>query len=203
MDRREALQRLSTGIALQLASPTLFAALREMRSLIGTQTTLRTLNSHQDATVLAIADLMIPRTDTPGAADVGVNHFIDLILTEWYVDEERNRFLNGLAEVDARTQASFGKKFIECSTGQQAEIMMAMAGEMTKEAEAVRYRSHRYRGSVPNPDKNFYYMMRSLTLTAYYTSEEGATKELRFEVIPDHHEGCASSQEAGEAKDRS
>jgi hypothetical protein len=199
VDRREALQLLTTGITLQLAPPKLFAVAREMRLLIGTQTTLRTLNSHQDATVTAIADLIIPRTETPGAADIGVNRFIDLILTQWYIEEERNRFLNGLADVDARTQTLFGKKFIECSAIQQSEIMMALGEQMTEEATAVRF-GRRYRGSLPNPDTNFYYMVRSLTLTAYYTSEEGATKELGFEVISARYDGCASAQDAQEAK---
>jgi hypothetical protein len=200
MDRREALQLLATGISLQLAPPKLFAVVREMRTLIGTQTAPRTLNSHQSTTVTAIADLIIPSTETPGAADIGVNRFIDLILTEWYIEEERNRFLNGLADVDARTQALFGKQFVECSAGQQSEIMMALGEQMTEEADAVRYSGRRYRGSLPSPDKNFYYMVRSLTLAAYYTSEEGATKELGFEVIPHLHDGCASAQHAQEAK---
>jgi Gluconate 2-dehydrogenase subunit 3 len=199
MDRRKALELLATGIALQLAPPNLFAVVHEMRSLIGNQTALRTLNSHQNATVTAIADLIIPRTETPGAADIGVNHFIDMILTEWYIEEERNRFLNGLADVDARAQASFGKKFIKCSAIQQSEIMMALGEQMTEEANAVRS-GRRYRGSLPNPDKNFYYMVRSLTLTAYYTSEEGATKELGFEVISARYDVCASAQDAQEAK---
>jgi Gluconate 2-dehydrogenase subunit 3 len=202
MDRREALQQLATAIALQLGSPNLLAALRELRPLIGTQTALRTLNSHQDATVTAIADLIIPRTETPGAADVGVNRFIDLILTEWCIDEERSRFLDGLADVDARAQASFGENFVRCSVNQQAEIMAAMGVQMIKEAEAAGKGSRGYRGSLPKPDKNFYYMMRSLTLTAYYTSEQGASKELGLEVIPDHLDACASWQKAQEAKNR-
>ena len=201
MDRREALELLATGIAFQLAPPKLFiAAAREMRSLIGPHAILRTLNSHQDATVTAIAERIIPRTETPGAADIAVDQFIDLILTEWYTKEECTRFLNGLADVDARTQASFGKKFVECTTGQQAEIMMALGQQMTEQGDAVQYIGRRYRGSVPNPDKNFYYMIRSLTLTAYYTSEEGAIKELGFELIPHHHDACANSQDVGEAK---
>lgn len=199
MDRREALQVLAAGIAVQLTSPNLLAVVRKLRSLTGTQIALRTLNSHQNATVTAIADLIIPRTETPGAADVGASQFIDLILTEWYTGEERDRFLNGVADVDARTQASFGKKFIECSVVQQSEIMMALGKQMTEDANAVRS-GRRYRGSPPNPDKNFYYMVRSLTLTAYYTSEEGATKELGFQVIPARHVGCASAQDIQEGK---
>src|SRR5215475_5144968 len=194
MDRREALQLFATGIALQLAPPNLLALVHEKRSLIGNQTGLRTLNSDQSAIVTSIADLIIPRTETPGAADIGVNRFVDLILTEWYIEEERNCFLNGLADVDARSQASFGKQFIECSAIQRSEIMTALGEQMTEEANALRF-GRRYRGSPPHPDKNFYYMLRSLTMTAYYTSEEGATKELGFEVIPARHDGCASAQE--------
>jgi hypothetical protein len=200
MDRREALELLATGIAFQLAPAKLFAAAREMRALIGPDAALRTLNSHQAATVTAIAEQIIPRTESPGAADIGVTQFVDLILTEWYTDEERNRFLNGLADVDARTKASFGKQFVECSMDQRSEVMMALGEQMTEEADAVRYRGRRYRGSVPKPDRNFYYMIRSLTLTAYYTSEEGATKELGFEIIPQRHDGCANSQDVGKAK---
>jgi hypothetical protein len=40
-------------------------------------------------------------------------------------------------------------------------------------------------------DKNFYSMLRRWTLTAYYTSEAGATAELKYEVIPDRYDGCA------------
>src|SRR3954465_5865489 len=126
MDRREALELLATGIAFQLAPAKLFAAAREMRALIGPDAALRTLNSHQDATVTAIAEQIIPRTESPGAADIGVTQFVDLILTEWYTDEERNRFLNGLVDVDARTKASFGKQFVECSMDQRSEVMMAL-----------------------------------------------------------------------------
>jgi len=40
--------------------------------------------------------------------------------------------------------------------------------------------------------------MRRLTLTAYYTSEAGATKELHFEIIPGSYEGCASEHSENE-----
>jgi gluconate 2-dehydrogenase gamma chain len=198
MDRREALRLLATGSALQLAPRNLLAALREARTLLGTQTALRTLDSHQNATVTAIAELIIPRTETPGATDVGVSQFIDLILTEWYIEDERDRFLNGLADVDARTQSLFRRNFVDSSPDQQAEILTALGEQMTEEKDAVRDRARRYRGSLPEPEKNFYYMVRSVTLTGYYTSEDGATRELGFQIIPDHHDGCAN---AGTAKE--
>jgi hypothetical protein len=187
---------LATGLALQVTPRNLFAALQEARVVLGKTTGLRTLDSHQNATVTAIAEMIIPRTETAGATDVGVNQFIDLILTEWYSDEERDGFLKGLADVDSRTQSLFEKNFIDCSLRQQTEILAEMGEQMSEEAKVVRDQARPYRGTLPKPKKNFYYMIRSLTMTGYYTSEEGAIKELGFEVVPNHYESCSDDQEA-------
>jgi len=187
MDRREALRLLATGTALQLAPGNLLAALREARKLIETPVVPRTLSVHQEATVKAMADLILPKTETPGAADVGASEFIDLMLTEWYDEPDRTLFLNGLAEADLRTQSLFGKNFVEGSPDQQSEILTWFGQKMTAEANAVGTGSRPRRGS----SRNFYFMFRRLTLTAYYTSEAGATDELHFRVIPDSHDGCA------------
>jgi hypothetical protein len=189
MERREALRLLATGTALQLAPRNFLAVLREARKLLDTQAAPRTLNAQQFVTVKTIADLILPRTDTPGATDVGVTEFIDLMLTEWYDDRDRSRFLHGLADVDVRTQALFSKNFTEASSAQQAEILVALGGRMA--GNAGRMRDPR-EDSDSLPDADFYRMLRRLTLTAYYTSEAGATQELHFEIIPDSHDQCVT-----------
>ena len=133
MDRSEALRLLAAGTALQLAPRNLGAVLREARQLLASPAPSRTLNPHQDATVNAMTELILPRTDTPGAADVGVSEFIDLMLSEWYDEQDRARFLNGLAEVDLRTQTLFGKNFVEGSPDQQSEILIWLGEKMTEE----------------------------------------------------------------------
>ncbi|HWZ75857.1 MAG TPA: gluconate 2-dehydrogenase subunit 3 family protein [Candidatus Sulfotelmatobacter sp.] len=187
MHRRDVLRLLATGSLLQLAPPTLFAVLREARDLIQSQTSPRTLNAHQHATVKAMAEMVIPRTDTPGASDVGVAEFVDLILTEWYEEAERTRFLSGLAEVDSRSQTLFGKDFVDGSSLQQSDILMALGEKMVEEVGQQARPLRRRGASTP---ANFYAMLRHLTLTAYYTSEAGATDELHFEMIPGSYQGC-------------
>ena len=59
--------------------------------------------------VSAVADIMIPRTDTPGAVDVGVPGFIDLMLRDVYTQADRDRYLAGLAEFDAAAVSENGK----------------------------------------------------------------------------------------------
>ncbi len=194
MNRREALQLLATGAALQLAPGRLGTVLREARAVIASQAAAHTMNAHQSATVTAMAEMILPKTETPGATDVGACDFIDLILTEWYDDEERTRFLSGLADVDARSQSLFAKEFVGCSAAQQADILAALGEKMIEEERAQEH-FRRSTGSAKKPHQNFYFMLRQLTLTAYYTSEAGATEELHFQIIPDRHDGCVEVHE--------
>jgi len=202
MNRREAMRLLATGAVLPLASGTVMAMLRDARMVVGTQPALRTLNPHQEATVKTMAEMILPRTDTPGATDVGASEFIDLMLTEWYDASERERFLNGLADVDRRSQSLFGKDFVDCPAIQQAEILIALGEKMAEDGELAPDRGRPLRSSPPRTDESFYSMLRRLTLTAYYTSEAGATGELKFEVIPDHFDACAPAQAGKEGGDR-
>jgi gluconate 2-dehydrogenase gamma chain len=191
MNRREALRLLAAGITLPLLPGTLLAEMRAARDVAGASPVPRTLNPHQYATVKAMADAIIPRTETPGATDVGAADFIDLMLTEWYDTSDRDRFLGGLGDVDALSKEMFGKNFIDGSSPQQGEILALLGEKMTEEAQRSRDRAAEETGSSSDSKESFYPMLRRLTLTAYYTSEAGATQELHFEIIPDRHDECA------------
>ena len=193
MNRREALRLLMAGATLPLVPHSVWAAMREARALVGEPEGPRTLNPHQYATVKTMAELIVPKTETPGAADAGAAEFIDLILTEWYVDDERAKFLDGLSDIDRRTQSLFSRDFVDASSAQQTAILKVL-GEELSELPTNRDHSPRNRGSSPQASDNFYLMLRRLTMIAYYTSEAGATQELKFEMIPDHFDGCVAVQ---------
>lgn len=186
MHRRDVLRLLATGTALQLAPRGLLVTLAEARALLGTPTALRTLNPHQEAIVRTMTEMILPRTETPGAADVGATEFIDLLLTEWYDDPDRSLFLNGLADVDSRSKTLFAKDFVDCSALQQADILTALGERMIQ--EAAEHPRPQFDDSVS--ETNFYAMLRRLTLTSYYTSEKGATEELHYEIVPGMFDGC-------------
>jgi len=189
MNRRDALRLLAAGATLPLTPHSLFAY-RKARKLLLSEAVPRTLNSHQFATARTMAELILPKTDTPGATDVGTAEFIDLILTEWYSADQREIFLKGLSDVDARTRALFGKDFVDAAVEQQQEILVALGERMLEESEEQRNRGRRTRGRRSELDKSFYPMIRRLTLTAYYTSEVGATTELNFQIVPGSFEPC-------------
>src|SRR5436309_1953468 len=71
----------------------------------------------------SIAEHILPETDSPGARAVGVHRFIDAMLADSSPDEERRRFLAGLADVDARARQSHGRGFLRCATHEQRSLL--------------------------------------------------------------------------------
>jgi hypothetical protein len=165
------------------------------------------MDPHQDATVTAIAERIIPETDTPGAKGAKVNDFIDLLLAEWYEPAEKRRFLDGLNQVDVESRRRFSAKFIECTPAQQAELMKRWDADAMAFARAGRSFVPANTAPVPAATTtttassqpmpaNFFYILKKLTLTGYYTSQIGFQKELGRTIIPSSHAGCAPLEKA-------
>ena len=200
MDRRGVLKFLALSSALPAMPGGVLAAFREIHSSLGSVPSLKILTPHQNATVVALSELIIPATNTPGAKDTRVNEFIDRVVAEWYSDEERSRFLAGLADVDARTQHLFQTDFADASPTQQTVILGALGEEMAEAMAALAAAPRGYRGSAPEPDGNFYLIFRQLTLTGYFTSEAGFTLQLHEEIIPGRYDGCVPPSSAAQTK---
>ncbi|MGE5723904.1 MAG: gluconate 2-dehydrogenase subunit 3 family protein [Acidobacteriota bacterium] len=183
MKRRDALKLIAGAAAVPaLYSHDLFALGREIRQQLGSTSALKTLNAQQNATVTAIAEMIIPATDTPGAKGARVNEFIDLILSEWCAEADCRRFLEGVSQTDERSRKMFGKDFVNCNAQQQTELLTALDEEVTRLREAnVQEREHASPAvqDSENPlEQNFFYQMKRLTLFGYYTSEVGWAQEL-------------------------
>ena len=161
--------------------------LREARLVADSAGGLRTLKPKQNATVVAMAELILPETETPGATTARVNEFIDLILTEWCTDAERERFLRGLANVDEASRKSFNKNFADCDHSQQSELIKGL-----DDAMAAAFAGSQSQECRPDPTDNFFYTLKQLTLTGYFTSEVGAKRALHFRMIPGHYDGCVA-----------
>lgn len=188
MQRRDALKFLAAGALAPAAAPELFAFFQEAHPASGYA--LRTLDAHQNATVVLMSEMIIPETDTPGAKGARVNEFIDVILTEWATEEDRNSFLSGLAGVDKQSNELYGKDFVDASAVQQLTLIRAMdeAVGMTGSRPA------RHGNTVPDWDKqlkgNFFTVFKGITLHGYYTSEVGFSRELGLQIIPGAQHGC-------------
>jgi len=102
--------------------------------------------------LVRVCDQVIPRTDTPGAVDVGVPAFVEL----------------GLAH--GLEGAPPGNDYLGWLEGELTRHGDDLAA-LDKEAFSSR---------EPSPWKT----IKALILVGYYTSEAGASQELRYELVP-------------------
>ena len=190
MHRRELLRVLSAVSVLPVLPPEVSLLLRQAQP--PTAYALRSLTPHQNAIVIAMVDLIIPATDTPGAEAARVNEFIDVILTDWATADERERFRAGLDDVDIQADTLFGKGFLDGSIQQQTAILKGLDDSVDwldgPPADA------------PDPSLGrpfnelrgeFFRSFKLMTIHGYYTSEIGQTQELKREIIPGAFHGCA------------
>jgi hypothetical protein len=197
MQRRELFRLLGAGATLPVFDSTLLAAFQDAHP--NSKYTLRTLNPHQNATVVTMTDLIIPETDTPGAKAVRVNEFIDLILTEWAHEDERQRFLSGLEDIDKRSNAIFGKNFIDGTPVQQEAVLSELDQRYAIDREDRAAHPYVRRPHNAEFTGDFFGVVKRLTLYGYYTSEVGFTQELRKQIIPGAYHGCTPVTDASKA----
>lgn len=192
MQRREALRLMGAASVFSVLSSDLFAATLEAQLAANKAGTLLTLSPTQNEIVVAMTDVMIPATDTPGAKAAKVNEFIDLILTEWATEEEKKIFLEGLAEADRKANALFGHGFAAASTKEQAAIVEEFDEELaTSRNEVLPEQVRSWELTLLLP---FFAQMRRLTLVGYYTSPIGQEQELKVEIIPGALHGCVPAE---------
>jgi len=195
MNRREALKgvALLTGGAL---SPSIVSAVLSGVTIggDGKKWMPKIVNSEQNDLITVIAELIMPETDTPGAKAAKVNEFIDLMLEDWFTVAERNHFFKGLTDLDARAEKKYSTRFVECAIKEQTTILKKL------EKEAL----SRKNDNPPEDNQNgvfkpFFTQMKEITLTGYFTSEIGATQELKYYVATNNYDGCIPFDEIGRA----
>lgn len=161
LDRRQIL----LGLSAVMGSSLLPASVRALEGSLeaASENSTKVLSNAQLDTVAAIAEIIIPATDTPGALGAGVPAWVDQACANWLLREETNAFLAALDE------------FLRA----YPDFVALAAGEQTSIVERLDARLH----NLPS-DGRFYRQLKELVLIGYYTSEVGATEELAFAAVP-------------------
>jgi glucoside 3-dehydrogenase (cytochrome c) hitch-hiker subunit len=130
---------------------------------------------HQLMLLESLVELIIPTTDTPGAKAAGVHQFIDKAFSLLFSDRKKAIFLPGLLALDKKSESDHGKIFLQCSDQQQIDQLKALESEGSE----------------------FFGVLKSTTIFAYYTSEVGASIELKYVPMPGYYDGDISYNEVG------
>ncbi|WP_250628369.1 gluconate 2-dehydrogenase subunit 3 family protein [Pinirhizobacter soli] len=186
MNRREWLKSMSTLAVGAVAAPSLLAVFDAFAASQKPGAAPGFFSPAQSSLIGAVADIVIPRTDTPGAVDAGVPAFIDSMFKDVYTKNEKERYLTALAAFD---QAG-GKPFLQLDESQRK----ALVNKLHAEAVAVPPNA-----KVP-PAADFVLMTKKLTMLGFFMSEPGCTQVLQYVAVPGGFKADIPLSQAGNGK---
>lgn len=151
----------------------------------------KSLPAETFALLTAVADTMIPATDTPGALGARVPAMFDKLLANWASPTRRAELLAALQAIDAKAGG-----FVALSPARRFEVLDAHDRASPAPPVAIQLEDEKDKGAAgspgytkeaqgpaqdPTPD---YAKLKELIVTLYYLSEIGSTVELRYEHNP-------------------
>lgn len=141
--------------------------------------TTETVRSARQFLSLSQADLLadmvetiIPATDTLGAKALNVHQFIQKMVADCYDKPAQETFRKGLDSLDGLAQTAFNKPF--------------SAGDVTQRTALLTQLSQ----SADPAQKDFYSLVKGLTIRGYMSSEYVMTNLTKYQFIPGHYYGC-------------
>lgn len=134
-----------------------------------------TLSATQRGTLAALADAIIPRTDTPGATDVGVLAWIDVIVADYYTDADRRALTTGLDAINEQARAIAGQPLSAIGGDALFLVMNALDSPYDRNAPAARG----------------YSRVKGLVVHGYFTSERVQRDVLQTQIMPGRFDGAA------------
>ena len=176
--RRDALKKLAMGVGGLTTLPILGQAKAATAALpamdmpatdpqSGANWKPQFFDAHQDETLIALTELIIPATDTPGAKAALVNRYLDLRYNEER-PEHQEEIIQALSWFDGRSISVHNKPFVSLTETQQKAMLEPLAEPANSKPE-------------DEPGVKAFTLIKSLTIFGYYTSQIGLDDELKYE----------------------
>lgn len=137
--------------------------------------------------VARLVEIIIPRTDTPGALDAHADHFIELTVAHYMTDEERKTFVAGLVglqkTLDQQDTADTDKK-------QEEKLLIHQLEQLEEQhSDAAWYQLGSRVGNGFDSTAPFICQLKELTALGFFMSQVGATQVLRHNPMPGAFKG--------------
>lgn len=172
MNRRDALKATTATLGgLLLATNGVLAACDR----IPARATSGILDADAQDLAEEIADTLLPTTPaSPGAKAAGIGPFMNVLVTDCYLPEQQGLLRDGLRKYGQGAGKDFAKK----SRAEREAMLRAQAA----------------RSKAFPPGKDWFLILREVALRAYFSSETGMTKALRYTLVPGKWVGCVPLQ---------
>jgi hypothetical protein len=204
MNRRTALKNLSLSIGYVVSVPTIMSTFSSCTEDVATWQPVF-FSEQEKYMVTNLVDIILPGSDTPGALDVNVPQFIDLMYQDIELEPKKKIFQKGAAVFANKFEEKFGRNIRK---GKKEDIQKLFASYFDlpeAETKNVLNQQKMSESEISESDADSYAMykflfsVRSYTLFGYFTSEKVAKEVLNYDPIPGVYQGCIPLEDVGNA----
>ncbi len=165
MQRRVALKNMAAAVGL-MSLPTWASGWNKTTVAASTA-----LTPGQEALLAEIVETIIPATDTPGAKELGVHQFVQKMVADCFEKKVQEGFTTGLNQVEETAKKNGASSFAALDKAGRAELLKGFE-------------------AGGDPGKEFYGLVKGLTIRGYMTSEYVMTNLTGYEMVPGRYHGC-------------
>jgi hypothetical protein len=126
-----------------------------------------------------LADILIPRTTTPGALDTQTHFFIDKVVKHCLSPANQQLIQKGLQELDNPD----GKRFAGLPPDEKKQLISRIDEQAFNKDES----------------KAWFRIVKKLALIGHFTSREGMTTALNYVKVPGDYKACISYKKGEKA----
>ena len=202
MDRREVLKSMSLVLGYSLTPAAVNMLLTSCAKRGTVDWTPKYFTEKEAYAVEQLAEVFLPKTDTPGAKDVNAVSFIDTYISGILEKEDQDKFKTGLTnwisrfEEKTKDEIAYAKiedfeenlkSYFDIDEEKQAEIkeLLRTSEEDNKNEDYYIY--------------SFLFTVKKLAMLGFYASEEIGENVLSYLPIPGNYQGCIPAEQVGNA----
>ncbi len=200
MNRRTAIKNLTMSLGYTVAAPTIFNMLSSCTAEVNTWSPLF-LSSEEKHIVTLLVDIILPASDTPGALDVNVPQFLDMMYYDIEKKENQDLFKKGASIFSEKLKNQFGSDVAKGSK-EQFETLLGFYFDISGKATATIFKEQRLPiENLTDPQienrslYKFLISVRAYTLFGYFTSEKIGEEILNYDPVPGIQIGCMSIED--------
>ena len=182
IDRRTALRNLGLVIGGSL----LFPACDKPAGKASIALRMINVDASQEQFLADVAETIIPKTDTPGARDLGLHLFVLKMVDDCFSKKDQDAFIHGLDKVTKDAETRFGKPFGKCTQAQRQSLLQELDHKHVEQAKAQKAKQEKGdKTETPADDAlTFYNIAKGETIFGCTYSKYFMTKQIVYELVP-------------------
>ncbi|CAL1518522.1 gluconate 2-dehydrogenase subunit 3 family protein [Chitinophaga sp. MM2321] len=131
------------------------------------------VSREQETLLEAIAETILPATNTPGARELGLHLFVLKMVDDCHETKDQQAFMKGLEQLSAAAEKQYGTSFTNSTRENREALLVGIEKDQQAAAEMG----------------VFYRIMKDRTIQGYLNSKYVMTHLDVYELVPGRYDG--------------